>query len=122
MSDLFFNDLELPQPNGANVWATNLNGNYAPNQVSQLFSPQIDLTNKTDIKLIISHFYQIEPVNDGGNVKISADSSAFQVIEPEGGYPYSNLYFNEPGYSHNSYYWIEDKFDHILEEAKHSDS
>lgn len=107
-----FNDVALPSPAGNKVWATVLAGNYSGNQVSQLRSPQIDMTNKSDIKLILNHFYQIEPVNDGGNIKIAVDSTYFQLIEPITGYPYTNLYlFNEPGYSGNSYYWTVDEFD-----------
>ena len=105
-------DASIPQPDGNKVWATNLLGNYSANTISELVTPYIDLTNKYDAKLIINHFYQIEPINDGANIKISVDSTNFQVIDPVGGYPYSNLYlFNEPGYSNNSYYWVEDEFD-----------
>jgi hypothetical protein len=105
-------DASIPQPAGSKVWATNLTGNYSVNSTSELSSPFIDLTNKYDAQLVINHFYQIEPINDGANIKISIDSVNFQVISPVGGYPYSNLYlFNEPGFSHNSYYWVEDQFD-----------
>jgi len=107
-----FNDAALPQPSGTKVWATNLTGNYSPNQQSLLETPEIDLTGKYDARLVISQFYQIEPVNDGGNVKVSVDSGNFQVIAPQEGYPYASLYlFNEPGYSGNSYFWEENSFD-----------
>jgi len=105
-------DTSIPQPLESYVWATRLSGNYTGNRVSELITPYIDLTNKYDTKLVISHFYQIEPVNDGANVKLSIDSTNYHVITPESGYPYSNLFlFNEPGYSNNSYFWIEDEFD-----------
>ena len=107
-----FNDGSLPQPEGNRVWATNISANYSANATSELVTPIIDLTNKSDVKLVINHFFQIEPNNDGGNVKISTDSTNFQIIDPIAGYPFANLYlFNEPGYSGNSYYWIEDEFD-----------
>ena len=105
-------DASIPQPRENKVWATNLSGNYFGNTNSELVTPFIDLNNKYDAKLVVNHFYQIEPINDGGNVKISIDSSTFQVINPNAGYPYPNLYlFAEPGYSNNSYYWVEDEFD-----------
>jgi len=106
-------DSSIPQPAENYVWATNLSGNYTANTVSELITPFIDLTNKFDAKLVINHFYQIEPINDGANVKITSDSTNFQVINPIAGYPYSSLpaLLNEPGYSNNSYYWLEDEFD-----------
>jgi len=105
-------DPTLPAPAGSKIWATNLSGNYSPNLQSLLESPTIDLSGKHDIQLVINHFYQIEPVNDGGNIKISANGGNFQLIEPVNGYPFSSLWlFGEPGYSGNSYFWTEDRFD-----------
>lgn len=105
-------DPTIPTPAESKVWATNLSGNYSPNLQSLLESPVIDLTGKQDIRLVIGHFYQIEPANDGGNLKISVNGGTFQLIEPVNGYPFSSLYlFGEPGYSGNSYFWTEDRFD-----------
>lgn len=105
-------DGTLPAAQGNNVWATALDGNYASNLNSALESPLIDLQDKQDIKLHIRHFYQVEPVNDGGNLKVSADGINYQVIVPDSGYPVPNLYlFGEPGYSGNSYFWQDDVFD-----------
>jgi peptidase M28-like protein/immune inhibitor InhA-like protein/type IX secretion system substrate protein len=106
-------DTSIPQPTENYVWATTLSGNYSNNTNSELVTPFIDLSNKYNAKLVINHFYQIEPINDGANIKISTDSLNFQVINPIAGYPYSSLppLTNEPGYSHNSYFWVEDEFD-----------
>lgn len=105
-------DPSLPQPQGQKIWATNLSGNYSGNLQSTLQSPVIDLTGKYDARLVLDHFYQIEPNNDGGNLKMSVDGGSFQLITPQNGYPYSNLWlFNEPGYSGNSYFWVQETFD-----------
>jgi hypothetical protein len=105
-------DISIPNPEEDFVWATSLSGNYSANSSSELLTPYIDLSGKSDVKMVISHYYQIEPNNDGGNIKLSTDGLNFQVIHPILGYPFTNLYlFNEPGYSGNSYYWVENEFD-----------
>lgn len=107
-----FTSTSIPQPSGNGVWATVLDGNYSPAATSMLTSPVIDLSGRSAIKLSLEHFYQIEPINDGGNVKISVDGGLFEVIEPSGGYPVPVLWLlGQPGYSGNSYFWLEDEFD-----------
>jgi aminopeptidase YwaD len=107
-----FNELQVPAGTGQSGWATNLAGTYNANTTSQLLSPVFDLTGKTEIRMIMEHFYQIEPVNDGGNVKISVDGGDFTLITPLGGYPTPNLWLmQQPGYSGNSYFWQETEFD-----------
>lgn len=100
-----------PPPHGVKVWATNLTGNYSNNLTSFMESPTIDLTNKAEAVLRFLHLYRIEPNNDGGNVSVSVDGGAFQLLLPEGGYPFSMIAALEgPGYSGNSQGWVEARF------------
>jgi hypothetical protein len=104
-------DVPAP-PHGQKVWGTNLSGNYSSNVVSDLISPAIDLTGKTNVVLTFKHFYNIEPQNDGGNVSISVDSGAFQVVSPEGGYPWAFVAaLGGPGFSGNSFVWKDARFE-----------
>jgi aminopeptidase YwaD len=98
---------DVPQPpHGAKVWGTNLSGNYSNYTVSTLVTPTINLTEKTNLVLAFKHFYSIEPLNDGGNVSVSIDSAAFQLLTPTGGYPYASIAaLGGPGYSGNSFTW-----------------
>lgn len=103
-------DIPAP-PHGQRVWGTNLSGNYSNNSVSELLSPVIDLAGKTDAVLTFKHFYNIEPQNDGGNVAISIDSGAFQIVNPQGGYPWNFVAsLGGPGYSGNSFVWKDARF------------
>ncbi len=104
-------DVPAP-PHGQRVWGTNLSGNYSNNTVSELVSPIVDLTDKTNAVLTFKHFHKVEPQNDGGNVAISVDSGAFQIVNPQGGYP-SNFIpsLGGPGYSGNSFVWKDARFE-----------
>lgn len=100
-------DIPAP-PRGVRVWATNLTGNYSNNSVSILESPTIDLRNKAEGILTLTHLYRIEPNNDGGNITVSVDSGAFQILTPQGGYPFPSIgALAGPGYSGNSTGWVE---------------
>lgn len=104
-------DVPAP-PHGQKVWGTNLSGNYSNNTVSELLSPAIDLMRKTDAVLTFKHFHKIEPQNDGGNVSISVDSGAFQIVYPQGGYPTNFISsLGGPGYSGNSFVWKDARFE-----------
>ena len=99
-------------PHGQRVWGTNLSGNYSNNSVSELTSPVIDLTGKASAVLTYKQFYSIEPQNDGGNVSISVDSEAFQVVDLEGGYPWTFIAsLGGPGFSGNSFVWKDARFE-----------
>lgn len=103
-------DIPAP-PQGQRVWATNLAGNYSNNLTSFLESPSIDLTNKDEAVLTFKHLYRIEPNNDGGNVSVSVDSGQYQLLVPEGGYPFGTIAaLGGPGYSGNSTAWVEARF------------
>jgi acetylornithine deacetylase/succinyl-diaminopimelate desuccinylase-like protein len=98
-------DIPAP-PHGVRVWGTNLAGNYSNYLVSTLVTPTVDLTGKTNLVLAFKHFYSIEPLNDGGNISVSIDSGAYQLLTPAGGYPYSSIAaLGGPGYSGNSFTW-----------------
>ncbi|MBX2990545.1 MAG: M20/M25/M40 family metallo-hydrolase [Bacteroidetes bacterium] len=103
-------DIPAP-PRGQRVWATNLGGNYANNLNSVLESPPFDLSNKAEGVLTFTHLYRIEPNNDGGNFWVSVDSGAFQLMTPQGNYPFSSIVaLGGPGYSGNSTGWVEAGF------------
>lgn len=74
---------------GANVWATNLLGNYGINNMNaQLVSPSINLSGIKSSKLEFQHYYNTEFHFDGGIVEVSADGGrSWKQITPEGGYP-----------------------------------
>ena len=74
---------------GQNVWATNLDGNYASGADARLETGSIDLTKVLQPELSLWQWFSFEPREanyDGGNVKVSCDGGPFQIIEPEGGY------------------------------------
>lgn len=104
---------EIPAPPaGVKVWGTNLAGNYSNNTSSALTSPAIDLADKTGIVLTFRHFHSIEPQNDGGNVSVSPNNGAFQIVSPAGGYPAASIAaLGGPGYSGNSFTWKTARFD-----------
>ena len=101
-----------PSPTGLRVWGTNLDGNYSNNTVSLLETQTISLHLKNYISFVFKHYYRTEPANDGGNVQISVDGGAYQLLIPQGGYPYANIVaLSAPGFSGNSFVWKEEKFD-----------
>ncbi len=103
---------DVPAPiSGVRVWATNLAGNYSGNTISTLLSPVLDLQNKSELVFTFKHFYSIEPQNDGGNIAVSVDGGSFQLLTPEGGYPYPSIVaLGGPGYSGNSFTWKDARF------------
>lgn len=108
---------------GSRLWATNLEGNYTDVTESILETPPISLANRDSAKLTFWHWYQNEYSDnafwDGGNVKISVDGGAFQLLYPEGGYdgivdPYNGYLGNEPcfgGPATNGNFWHQEFFD-----------
>ena len=78
-------------PVGTNCWATNLDGDYRNQSVSELVSPEIDLSSSADPFLIYYHWYCFQPPNsygyhDGGIVAISVDGGDRFKICPYYGY------------------------------------
>jgi bacillopeptidase F len=75
---------------GTRVWGTNLTGNYSPNANATLDTPPIDLRNVVSPILSLWQWYSFESSGghfwDGGNVKVSVDGGAFEVLQPVGGY------------------------------------
>jgi len=95
-----------PSPTGLKVWGTNLSGNYTNNVTSLLQTEVISLVGKKNIALTFKHYFKTEPGNDGGNVQISVDGGAYQLLIPQGGYPYANVgALNASGYAGNSFTW-----------------
>lgn len=58
---------------GANVWATNLEGNYPNNANAWLMTPAIDLTDHDHALLKFAHWYSLERNWDFGRVEVSTD-------------------------------------------------
>jgi immune inhibitor InhA-like protein/flagellar hook capping protein FlgD len=109
---------------GTNAWATNLSGNYADNEHSELVTPELNLAGLDNPKLKFAHWYDMEEYAttpglafDGGNVKISTDGgSNFTLINPLGGYPYSistanNVLNGQSVFSSTSVGWELTEFD-----------
>ena len=102
---------------GANVWATNLDGNYADNSQFFLDSPVINLKNFPRAKLEFYHFYDFESdvgkYWDGGNVKVSEDNGQnWSLLTPALRYPCDNISaLDEPGYGARSDDWVYAEFD-----------
>jgi len=102
---------------GANVWATNLAGNYAENSQIFLDSPVINLKNFPRAKLEFYHYYDFESdvgkYWDGGNVKVSDDGGQnWNLLNPSGDYPCDKIYaLDEPGYGAQTNEWVYAEFD-----------
>jgi|GEM_PF-597424 len=106
---------------GTRVWGTNLTGNYSPNANATLDTPPIDLRNIVSPILSIWQWYSFESSGghlwDGGNVKVSVDGGAFEVLDPVGGYdgvldnPQNPLHGEEVFGSNEGGYWHQRTFD-----------
>ncbi|HYF77690.1 MAG TPA: S8 family serine peptidase, partial [Symbiobacteriaceae bacterium] len=77
---------------GANVWATNLAGDYGASTNASLVSPPIDLSGMANVALRFAHWYALERNFDFARVEVSADSGASwtalaSYTSPSGGTP-----------------------------------
>jgi len=77
------------------VWGTVLGGNYANCGDYRLLMPPVCLAHLDSVKLVIWHWYIIEPNGttpyDGANVTVAPyGTSNWQVVQPVGGYPASS--------------------------------
>lgn len=61
---------------GANLWATNLAGNYNSSANAWLMSPAINLTGVTNATLQFAHWYDFETSYDKGYVEISTNGGS----------------------------------------------
>jgi len=108
---------------GSKVWATNLTGNYNNLKESILETPEIELAGQDSSRLIFWHWYINEFSDntfwDGGNIKISIDGGAFEIIDPIGGYDgiidrFAPFLAGEPcfgGPEANGNFWQREIFD-----------
>jgi PKD repeat protein len=99
---------------GTKVWATNLAGDYLDNADWNL--DLLGLTLSSDApRLFFWHWYDIEQGSndwDGGNLSLRPSGGAYQVVDPEGGYPSNDIHaLNEPGFTGSSGGWVETRFD-----------
>ncbi len=94
---------------GTKVWGTLLNQQY-PNDVSwTLTSPSFYLGSNSFLEFW--HYQDMQSGFDGGNVKITINNSTWNLLTPEGGYPYANVSaLGEPGFSGSSG-WSRVRFD-----------
>jgi hypothetical protein len=102
---------------GLKLWGTILNGNYS---VGPLLSPLISDTLTLGPGALMSfwHWYDIEDMFDGGNVKLSADGGfTWSIITPDDGYDvvlssaFGNPIGGEPAFSGSSPQWTQENFD-----------
>lgn len=94
---------------GANVWGTNLAGNYVNNMNSWLLSPSIQITEPSELHFY--HYFASESYYDGGVVEVTTDGVNFTRIEPLDGYPYQGFGFGGNAYSGFLGGWSEQAFD-----------
>ncbi len=110
----------MPQPvahSGINDWATNLDSNYTNGPLlSSLVSDTINLG--TGATMSFWHWYDIENLFDGGNVKISTDNGlSWNLVTPEGGYDgiiasdFQNPLGGQPGFYGYHRAWSLESFD-----------
>jgi len=106
---------------GTKVWATKVAGNYSSSSDSRLDTPDIDLHDVSQATLTFWSWYYFEGTSnlyDGGNVKISVDGGAYNVITPADGYD-GTIYStnagipNEQGFATPSAgnFWHQETFD-----------
>ncbi|MBN1347822.1 T9SS type A sorting domain-containing protein [candidate division KSB1 bacterium] len=108
---------------GVKVWGTRLNSNYSNSSNSKLIIPQIDLAGIANCQVTFWHWYSVEygdgELWDGGNVKLSVDGEAYQVVTPVGGYdktinPYNEITGGEPGFggpANSGNFWHQERID-----------
>jgi len=98
---------------GNNCWGINLDGPYANNANSPLYSKTYNLVEATSATFNFYHYYDTESGHDGGNVKISTDGgTTWTLITPVGGYPTPSMEWNnEPGFTGASDGWELVTFD-----------
>lgn len=69
-----------------NAWGTVLNSDYNSNsQLSSLETTEYTVFGENPT-LTFWHWYDVETSFDGGNVKMSVNNNAYQIITPQGGY------------------------------------
>lgn len=97
------------------VWGTVIGGNYGVDDANwTLDSPEIVLpADLESAHLEFAHWYAIENSWDGGQVLISVDGGAFQLLTPDGNYPDSDVagLNNSSGYTGSSAGWQQASFD-----------
>ena len=84
---------------GENLLGTKLNAHYENNASYEMISPAFYPTATSYLKF--SHFYKINDLNDGGNIKLSIDNGEnWSLIEPDSGYSQENISaLGEAGFS-----------------------
>ncbi|HET6348359.1 MAG TPA: S8 family serine peptidase [Candidatus Krumholzibacteria bacterium] len=103
---------------GMNLWATVLGGTYPASANAKLDLPPITIAaDRPYAVLSMWHWYNMENLYDGGNVKVSTDGGAtFQVVTPGRGYDGTARTTNagipgEPCFTNVHEYWQQDIFD-----------
>jgi Immune inhibitor A-like, MAM domain/FlgD Ig-like domain len=103
---------------GNNVWATVLGGDYPASANATLDLPAITIASDRPYAVFsFWHWYHMENVYDGGNIKVSTDGGAtFQVVTPAGGYDGTASSGNagipgEPCFTNAHESWQQEVFD-----------
>ncbi|MBU1627332.1 immune inhibitor A, partial [bacterium] len=86
-------DGPLSTHSGDNCWGIDLDGNYDAGNDSWLVTPEIDLTESFNPKLMFWHWYEIfvdhNSGDDGAWIEVSSNGINWTHIDPDGGYPES---------------------------------
>ncbi len=92
---------------GANVWGTNLAGNYSLSSFSILETPQVRIPDYVSVAhLVFWHWYRIiGGYGDGAWVEVSSDGGDWTLIPPEAGYPAQRL-GGQPAFAGASGAWV----------------
>ncbi len=100
---------------GSTVWGTVLLENYSELTLSSLLTESYTVFGENP-QLTFWHWYQIESGYDGGNVKMSVNNGAFEIITPVGGYDdeistgWENPIGGEPAFTGETSTWKEGIF------------
>jgi subtilisin family serine protease len=98
---------------GANVWGTNLTGDYPDSASDSLITKYITVED-AHATLSFYHWYNLETGWDGGNVAVSYDGGAsWNLVAPENGYPDNDItgLGHQPGFTGFSEGWRQAIFD-----------
>ncbi|MGC4122604.1 MAG: carboxypeptidase regulatory-like domain-containing protein [Myxococcales bacterium] len=105
---------------GTRVWGAPLNGTYANNAAWTLDLGPVSLPQGLASSLSFWHQFETESGYDGGQVQVSIDGGAFQLLQPIGGYPQPQVdALRGAGFAGSSSGWKVARFD-LSAQAGHS--
>ncbi|MBI5542689.1 MAG: carboxypeptidase regulatory-like domain-containing protein [Deltaproteobacteria bacterium] len=97
---------------GTRVWGAALSEDYSDNADWNLELGPVALPGGAAAGLTFWHRFETESGYDGGRVLASIDGGAFQLLQPEGGYPQAQVdALGGSGYAGSSGGWKQARFD-----------